>query len=332
MQKAAFIITLTVALACASVSIVAAQEVHRCDACGETISGAYFETKGHFYHPQHFLCAQCNEPIKTAYTTYRGANYHGRCFQDHVALRCAVCGGVVQGQYIIDSWGNAYHMSHKGEVATCDFCMRFITEDLYDGSIRYSDGRTLCRLCHASAIKKIGEARRIMYEVADQLRRYGIDVDASRVQLHLTGLKKMQLLVHKHSHGLRGFADYQEERNIIGITRRRQVDVYLLYGAPRVEMAATLAHELTHVWQFFNGSLESDPALAEGSCNYAAYLTLRKIGGPEAEFIMQRMIDDDDAVYGEGFRRVKRYAEENGLADWLVLLKKNQPLPEYSQR
>jgi hypothetical protein len=332
LQKAPHILALALAILCVLSPAIVAQEVHHCAACGQAISGAYFETKGRFYHPEHFLCAYCGEPIKSAYTTYRGENYHSRCFEEHVALRCAICGGVVQGQYIIDFWGNAYHMRHKGEVPACDFCMRFITDELYDGSIRYSDGRILCRICAKSAVKKIGGARAIMRQVADHLRRFGIDVDTDRVQLHLIGLKQMQLLVHKPAHGLRGFADYQEERNLIGIRRRQQVDIYVLYGAPRIEMAATLAHELTHVWQFFNGSLEADPALSEGSCNYAAYLTLRKLGGPESEFIMQRMIDDDDPVYGGGFRRVKRYAEENGLANWLVLLRKNQSLPQYSQR
>lgn len=332
MQKAPQILALAFVLALGLVPAATGQEAHFCAACGDPISDGYFETKGHFYHPQHFLCAHCNEPIKSAYKSYKGSNYHDDCFKDHVALHCAVCGGVIEGQYIIDSWGNGYHISHRGEVPTCDFCMRFITHDLYDGSVNYSDGRTLCRVCHKSAVKKLDEARRLMREVARHLQRFGIDVDIDQVQLHMTGLKKMQLLVHKHSHGLRGFTDYQEEKNIIGMTRRRQVDVYVLYGSPRVEMMATLAHELTHVWQFFNGWLAADPALAEGSCNYAAYLTLRKVGGKEAEFIMQRMIDDDNAVYGEGFRRVKRYAEENGLARWLVLLESNGSLPQYSSR
>lgn len=309
-----------------------AGETLYCEQCGQPISGAYFETLGHYYHPEHFLCTHCREPINGPYTSYRGGNYHKRCFEDHVALRCAVCGGVIQGQYIVDHWGNGYHMYHKGEVEECDFCMRFMTPDLAQGAVRFSDGRVLCRICHATSIKKLADARAIMGEVANHLRRFGLDIDTDDVRLHLTGHKKMQELVEKNAHGLRGFTDYQEEKNFFGVTRHRQVDVYVLYGSPRVEMFATLAHELTHVWQFFNGRLQSDPVLLEGSCNYASYLVMRKVGTPEAEFVMQRLIEDNDPVYGDGFRRVKRYAEENGLASWLDLLRKNRDLPQYSQR
>jgi hypothetical protein len=34
------------------------------------------------------------------------------------------------------------------------------------------------------------------------------------------------------------------------------------------------------------------------------------------------MLNDSDPIYGEGFRRVKAYAEKEGLPAWLDLLKK----------
>jgi hypothetical protein len=315
-----------------------AQETHNslggksCAHCGEPIAGAYFETKGQFYHPAHFTCAQCGEAITDSYTSYHGSNYHGRCFEQHVALRCAVCSGIIQGEYMVDFWGNGYHVEHRKDVAICDFCMRFMTNDLHKGSVNYSDGRTLCRICHTSAVKRVGEARLLMRDVANKLKTLGISVDISHVQLHLIGQKKMQELVGKSSHGLRGFTDYQEERGLFGRPSNREVHVYLLYGSPRVEMIATIAHELTHVWQFLSGQLKADRALAEGSCNYAAYLVLRTTDSDEARFIIQRMVDDDDPIYGDGFRRVRRYAEDNGLAAWLRMVKKNSDLPQYSRR
>jgi hypothetical protein len=120
---------------------------------------------------------------------------------------------------------------------------------------------------------------------------------------------------------LRGFTDYHEERNLFGRTSKRQIDIYLLYGMPRVEMIGTLAHELTHVWQFLSGRLKNDPALSEGSCNFAAYWVLKQMApGKEADFIIESMLRDDNEIYGEGFRRVKRYVEQNGISRWLVLL------------
>jgi hypothetical protein len=101
--------------------------------------------------------------------------------------------------------------------------------------------------------------------------------------------------------------------------------VYLLNGMPRAQMAATAAHELMHVWQFRNSKLRQDPALSEGSCNFASYLVLRRIGGQDADYVIDGMLTDPDSIYGEGFRRVKAFAEKNGMPAWLRLLKAKNP-------
>ena len=36
------------------------------------------------------------------------------------------------------------------------------------------------------------------------------------------------------------------------------------------------------------------------------------------------MLEDDDKIYGEGFRQVKDFIEERGLSQWLELLKKKK--------
>jgi hypothetical protein len=99
---------------------------------------------------------------------------------------------------------------------------------------------------------------------------------------------------------------------------------------PRVEMIGTLAHELTHVWQFLHGRLRSDRALSEGSCNFASYWVLRQMApGEESDFIIESMLRDEDKIYGEGFRRVKRYVEQNGISGWLALMTdRDQRLPK----
>jgi hypothetical protein len=301
-------------------------ETRTCHACGGAIQRTYFETKGFYYHPEHFTCTQCLSPISGSYTTYRGKNYHDSCFRDHVARKCSICGDVIGGQYLVDYWGNAYHATHRDQAISCDFCDRYITADLHDGGIRFDDGRSLCRICHATSVKKIGRARALMREVATQLERIGMDFREVDLDLHLIGLDKMQKLARNRSHDLRGFTDYHEEKNLFGKTRRRKIDIYLLYGMPKVEMIGTLAHELTHVWQFLRGRLQGDAAFSEGSCNFASYWVLKQMApGEEANFIIESMLRDQDRVYGEGFRRVKKYVEKNGLSDWLALMAEKDP-------
>ena len=139
----------------ASASVIKSPTERICNTCGQKINGPHFETGSHFYHSDCFTCEQCGDPIKSAYTTYKKKNYHNECFENHIALRCAVCNGIIQGEYLLDYWGNGYHTSHKGEVLQCDFCQRFIVGSLIDGMDRCEetrpsgrhpgrDGETIC--------------------------------------------------------------------------------------------------------------------------------------------------------------------------------------------
>ena len=296
------------------------KRVRSCNDCGQPIRGAYFETGGAYYHPQHFTCTHCDEPITGTYTIYKDAQYHTRCFERHAALRCRVCNGVISGKYVLDHWGNAYHPTHD-DVAKCDFCARYIIGSLIDNIRRFHDGRFLCGICNRTSVTSLDRAEQLMEDVAASLSRYGIDVNTDEIDLHLMSKDGLRDYSGR-GHGTTGFTDYYVKRNLFGRTIEKRVRVNLLYGMPRTEMIGTLAHELTHVWQFSNGGLEQNPAFSEGSCNYASYLVLRKIGGPEAEFIIETMLKDGDPVYGEGFRQVKAYAEQEGLVAWLKLLKK----------
>jgi hypothetical protein len=297
-----------------------------CDACGALISGSYFETDGAFYHPQCFTCDHCGKSITGPFTVFRGKNYHTPCFENNVALRCAVCGGVIEGHYLLDHWGNAYHTRHKNEVLQCDFCQRFIVGELGDGMRRFRDGRALCALCAATSVTSVAEARSIVAEAAAGLSRFGIDVDPRPIRLRLVGQDDLARIAENDSHETKGFTDYLVNKSLFGRVKAESMIVYLLYGMPRIQALSTVAHELMHIWQFQRGCFEQDPALSEGSCNFASYLVIRKRGTPEAEFVIESMLKDPDRVYGEGFRRVKAYVEREGLRAWLrVLGEKKDP-------
>ena len=297
-----------------------------CKVCDRTITGAHFETGGNYFHPEHFTCNHCDKPIKGAYTVYRGHNYHGDCFERDVALRCNVCDEVIQGEYLIDFWGNASHLRHRGDVMRYDFCNRFITGSLGNHMVKYQDKRHLCSICSRTAITHLAEARSLMDEVNRHLARYGLNVDPHQIELHLVGLDKLRKLARKRNGSVTGFTDCEARKSLFGATQHQSIKVYLLDGMPRTQMASTIAHELTHVWLFLQGRLRHDKVLAEGSCNFASYLVLQKIGGVEADYIIHNMTRDQDRIYGGGFRRVKRYVEKYGLAEWIALLKKRDTM------
>jgi hypothetical protein len=242
-----------------------------------------------------------------------------------VALRCTICGGIIGGEYLIDYWGNAYHKSHQGVVLQCDFCQRFIYGELLDKMLRLPDNRRLCGKCAPTAITRTGEVRLILAQVAEVLETYGMIVDIAQIELELVGIDELKGIASSHSHNTKGFSSYEVKKNIFGQVKSETIKVSLLHGMPRTQMVSTCAHELAHVWQFQNGRLDQDPVVSEGSCNFAAYLVLRKIGGEYADFVIENMLKDPDPVYGEGFRRVKRYVEREGTQSWLKRLKKKNP-------
>jgi len=300
-----------------------------CKACGQPVTGAYFEASGNTYHPEHFRCAQCDRPIVTAsYTEYKDRNYHNDCFRDHVALRCDLCGGVIQGEYVIDFWGNAYHLHHQGEAPCCDSCSRFISEKLTGGGVRYDDGRYICNICRPTSVTDVEEILHMVDEVAGHLRKLGMKVDYKGMRVHLVGREQMRDLSGEHSEGLRGFTDYSEDWRIFGKSGNRHIDVYFLYAMPRMELLSTIAHELAHVYRFNQGRFDGYRPWVEGSCNYAAYLVLGRYPGRESAFYRATMAQNQDPVYGEGFRRVKRLAEEEGTRAWVKRVKREHGFPE----
>lgn len=310
------------------VSVLPVQAGERvCQKCGGVIEGAWVEVDGVYYHPDHFTCAYCRRPITGGYTMFDGLAYHTNCYERNVALRCAHCGDIINGEYLVDHWGNAYHPRHQRDATQCKYCGRFISDHLTWGGETYRDGRHICGLCVETAVSYDSEAAEVMDEVAAFLAEIGIVVDQSQIELHLIDLVQMQSKFGKQSHNLRGYVDYREKSTFFGAVTQSKTDVYLLTGMPRLHAVATLAHELTHVWQYKHGQMENDPTFSEGSCNYAAFLVLLNYPGEETEYVVESLLADEDPVYGDGFRRVMSYAESVGTQNWLARLRENDKLP-----
>ena len=166
-----------------------------------------------------------------------------------------------------------------------------------------------------------------MSEVARHMAGFGMDVNLGEIDLHVIGLKEMQEKSSKGSYRLTGFTDFEETKGLFGLLSKRRIDVYLLYGMPRADAVSTVAHELAHVWQFTAGRLKNDQAFAEGSCNYVSYLVLQNYRGVATDYVVANLVDDENEIYGEGFRRVRRYAEAEGIATWLNRLGSKNDLP-----
>jgi hypothetical protein len=330
-----------------------------CDYCKEEIKTQYVEVDGKHFHPIHFMCENCGNPIldlkyykkdgkyycekcykelfaprcaycggilDSDYIIVDGKNYHDSCYNNHVALRCDLCGKIIKGQYQVDYWGNKYCAEHENKIPKCDYCGRYISDELTQGGHEYGDGRNICGLCEESAVTDINKARSFLNEVKAQLLHKGIVIDYGKIGLHLVSRDELQKKQGTQNGNEMGFVEY-EYTTRENLTVIKSFDIYLLYGMPETYYFAIAAHELMHVWQYLHGMIGNDPAFCEGSCNYAAYLVLKDYPDKFAEYLIYNLENDKDEIYGDGFRRVKKLVDDYGIDYWLNQLKENRNFP-----
>lgn len=307
---------------------VSARENRICEYCREPITdNAWIEAEGKFYHSDHFRCDHCDEIIRGSYTRHDGGIYHITCYNEHYALRCSLCGGVIEGRYQQDFWGNSYHEFHDGEADRCQYCGRFISRDLTDGGVKYRDGRIICGLCGVSAVAEADDVAGILAEVASSLAGYGIKTDADDIPVVLVDRHQMAEQRDTDDTRTRGFAKHTRRVTSDGRVTAEYFRIYALHGMPRRALVSTLAHELMHVWLSRHGAENMDRVLTEGSCNYASYLILQQDDSEEARYMIWCLSENDDSVYNEGFRRVSEYVGGAGIAGWLKYLRANAEPP-----
>ena len=95
-------------------------------------------------------------------------------------------------------------------------------------------------------------------------------------------------------------------------------EVRVLRGLPFVSAAAVLVHEAFHVYSASQG-LGLSRVQEEGTANLWAYLMLTVMpGNPLAEQERLRLLHDDDAVYGQGFRDARvLYKQVGGFGAYM---------------
>lgn len=265
-------------------------------------------------------CHYCGGVITGQYIRNEGKNYHTECYDDHVALRCTLCNELIDEMYYRDFWGNVVHSRHKGEVPQCEYCRRFVSEKISQGSVRYDDGRIVCGICSQNAINDITAAKSIMQSIQEDLKKYGIDVREVTIPIFLVNKNVMTELAGGYHADPLGFTYYEKTTYAGQPIALKTYKIYMLTGLPRCEFIGALAHELMHVWLFVNNVTDIEPALREGGCNVASWLALINHRDRHAEFILENMQADPDPVYGDGYRRMKKYVDQQGVSTWLSYL------------
>lgn len=304
----------------------------KCDFCGKPITDRYIEFDGHVYHPDCYQqnvapkCAFCGQILGDNWVVYEGQNYHQQCFEQNVAIRCSRCGGIIEGEYLIDHWGNKYHKYHEQEEPTCSFCGRFLSDPVAGGGQAFSPDKWICNHCAQGAITDEEAGSEILKQVRDSLVKAGIVIDQETIEFELVTRDQFAKLLDHDVTNQFGLTQY-EHFKYLGFLEDNSLTIYILTGLPRMHFISTAAHELMHAWLFLNIPDGGDERLIEGSCNYASLLVLRRFDDEMAGYVVQQLEDEPDPVYGEGYRRVKRLAENRGVEYWLEHLRFDPTFP-----
>lgn len=331
-----------------------------CDYCKRAISnGNYISVEDKYFHDDHFFCAECKkslvdhkffnqankyycdkcydtkfipkcqkcgESIDSRYFKFDEKTYHKKCYDKFIAPRCSLCQKIIYEEYLTDFWGNKYHRFHENNNPSCDYCRRFISEKTSKGGWVYDDGRDICGICIKSAIENIREAEKLMIYISQRLKRYGMENNLQKIKLQLVDKNRLARLSADRTREYSGLTKF--ERNMVsGKVVAENFNIYILHGMPGENFKVTMAHELMHVWLYSQAPMEMDPALTEGSCNYASYLLFQNDRSEQIGYLLNSMEKDSNEFYGDGYRRVKKMVRRMGVEAWLKYLKDNKNFP-----
>lgn len=165
--------------------------------------------------------------------------------------------------------------------------------------------RPICNSCKGPAVTDINEARRLMAAAQAWMRSEGMAFRHADIPLTLTSA----LDSGPHSRGNAETLGRTRVRvlEVAGLFRRTSVEgIDMCPGRPRLEFESTLVHELTHAWIADQGIRGLGRVEEEGLCQLNEYRWAARLKSPEARQLVANIERRDDAVYGAGFRIMRR--------------------------
>ncbi len=303
----------------------------KCDYCKKQLKESYIKLEGKLYHKECYesnvapVCHQCGKIINGHYIIATDKKYHKSCYNRYIADSCDVCGQPIYGEYLLNYWGHKYHSQHKNEFPLCRYCGRLICDRLTQGGVKYSDGRSICSLCYTTSINDRNQINSALKEIIDELQTHRITIDYKNITTELVSVNELARIMgssyNNYAQGTMRLTEQLEN----GVMKSRYINIYILFGMPRVRFLSVLAHELTHVWIKLNCD-KLPLKVEEGTANLISYLILKRIGNSEAEYIIKSLMSDDDPVYGDGFRKAKERFDRMGLNNYLSYLEHKKPI------
>jgi len=222
-------------------------------------------------------------------------------------LQQARCGAALAEEY-----AKTYDPQKYG-IHLCDFCAAELAGGEYD---LLKDGRERCNHCSATALKTGEEFKEVFKKVLRNMETfYGIRINTA-IKVRMANAKKIARHCGEEFVATPGF-----DGRTLGFAQKDRTgySIYVENGSPKLAAIATIAHELTHIWQYLNWDdrelakkygKENLLEVKEGMAKWTEIqylLFLNEIRYAKRQEIITRARKD---VYGSGFIK---YAEKYPL-------------------
>ena len=284
-----------------------------CAYCGKKVTSSVVSYKGKLYHPEcnpksgQLVCAYCRKKITSSYVTLAGKNYHHDCYDLHVAKRCAVCGKPIgPNPFYKDWWGSFAHVSHNGKsTELCYSCGRFVTGTYK----RLGTNEVICKVCSASSVTTSTQVESCRARVISVFRSSGISGIPENIPIELKKKDEMG--------GKEGFIRYAKSSK----GKCSNFRIAITSGLPELHFQGVLAHEMLHSWLALYGREVTEDE-CEGFCNLGCAFVYNSAHSEFGKYLLERMYENADTVYGDGYRLQKERYEKLGWTGLLESLKK----------
>lgn len=282
-----------------------------CAYCGAKLTRSFVAYKGKLYHNEcnpasgKIVCAHCRKIVVGSWTRLGNKYYHGDCYHKYVEKRCSICGQAISGTYTYDDWGNYAHTMHGSEPTRhCHSCGRIVSGSF----MQLGTNAVICNVCAATSVTTSTQVESCRTRVLSMFRSFGINGVPEDIPIKLKNKDLME--------GAEGHILYSKS----GVGMFTNFRIEITYGLPMDHFLGVLAHELLHSWLVLYGREVTDEE-CEGFCNLGCAYVYQKTNTDFSKYLLRRMYESEDRIYGDGYRLQKGRFERLGWAGLLESLR-----------
>lgn len=290
-----------------------------CPDCHKVVSALdAVEIGGKYYHRACRICYKCGKLIDDDFLhpkqEFDGHSYHFNCL--HSAKTCCICGKETR-RYVRDYWGNVACEEHG---SVCQYCGSIIRTGQSFKYTYVKDGervildRQICDKCAESIVKTQEQIECCRSEIMSVFKAYGITGIPEDIPIRLSDMKEES---ERRGEGIWGL----NCGRISSSRSRYSCEISIHENLPYLVFKGVLAHELLHSWiALYSINLPNNEE--EGFCNLGKFLILKQEKSKEADYLIHWALEEnDDSIYGDGYRLMKKRLEKlgwKGLMDALL--------------